>query len=107
MRMTPSTGPSSSTTAGRTAPEPGEDPIRTEIAGVVLRLEVVAGDRVAEGDVVALLESMKMEIPVIAETAGTVARVAVAENSNVKVDDVIATLVDGAVYDSALEGTAQ
>jgi len=61
----------------------------------VLRVEVAVGDRVAEGDIVALLESMKMEIPVIAETAGTIARIAVAENSNVQVHDVIATTVLG------------
>ena len=91
--MTPNTGPMSPTTAARTPPaDSEEDPIRTDIAGVVLRLEVAVGDRVADGDVVALLESMKMEIPVIAEAAGTVARIVVAENGTVRVDDVIATL---------------
>jgi len=94
--MTPTTSPASPTEAAPTHPaDVDEEPIRTEIAGVVLRLEVAVGDRVADGDVVALLESMKMEIPVIAEVAGTVARIVVAENGNVKVDDVIATLIEG------------
>jgi biotin carboxyl carrier protein len=110
--MTPTTGPSSPATAERTSPEGleqdpiREDPIRTEIAGIVLRLEVAVGDRVSDGDVVALLESMKMEIPVIAETAGTVARIAVTENGAVKVDDVIATLIADPGHDSTWNATA-
>ena len=52
--------------------DPSEDRIRAEIAGTVLRIKIAVGDQVADGDVVAVLESMKMEIPVVAEVAGTV-----------------------------------
>ncbi len=57
-------------------------------------LEVVAreGTRVAAGDTVVLLESMKMEIPVLSEVAGTVVSVAVKEGDVVQGGDLIAVL---------------
>jgi acetyl-CoA carboxylase biotin carboxyl carrier protein len=67
--------------------------IRTEIPGTVLRLEVAAGDTVAEGDAVALLESMKMEIPVLAERAGTIGEVLVSTGDAIPADHMIATMV--------------
>lgn len=76
-------------------PLPGEERsgIRTEIPGIVLRLEVAAGDTVTEGDAVALLESMKMEIPVLAEHGGTIGEVLVSDGDAVPADHVIATVV--------------
>jgi acetyl/propionyl-CoA carboxylase alpha subunit/acetyl-CoA carboxylase carboxyltransferase component len=50
----------------------------------VLRVLVAPGDRVAEGDPVAVLESMKMETSVLAPFGGTVADVAVAANAQVE-----------------------
>ena len=47
---------------------------------------------VSEGDTVALLESMKMEIPVIAPCAGTVMALHVAEGEPVAEDQVLADL---------------
>jgi acetyl-CoA carboxylase biotin carboxyl carrier protein len=46
--------------------------VDAHITGTVWTIEVQVGDTVAEGDVVAILESMKMEMPVEAEGAGTV-----------------------------------
>ena len=43
----------------------------------VLEISAIAGARVAVGDTVLLLESMKMEIPVLTEVAGEVVEVAV------------------------------
>ena len=45
------------------------------ITGNVWKVLVAAGDAVKVDDVVAILESMKLEIPVEAESAGTVLRV--------------------------------
>lgn len=53
--------------------------IKSEMVANVWKILVVEGDSVADGDTVAILESMKMEIPVIAEASGTVSKVAVAE----------------------------
>jgi acetyl-CoA carboxylase biotin carboxyl carrier protein len=57
--------------------------IRAPITGSVWRVLAQAGDEVAEGDEVAIIESMKLEIPVESETDGTVARVHVAEGDSV------------------------
>lgn len=60
--------------------------IRSEVAGSVWKIEVATGDVVAEGDVLMILESMKMEIPVEAPGPGTVGAILVAEGAPV-VDD--------------------
>jgi acetyl-CoA carboxylase biotin carboxyl carrier protein len=52
---------------------------KSEVSGSVWKIEVTLGQKVAEGDTLVLIESMKMEIPVIAEQAGTVASILVAE----------------------------
>jgi len=49
--------------------------IRANMAGVVARVLVQAGDKVSAGQEVVIIESMKMEIPVEAESGGTVTRV--------------------------------
>ncbi|MCK5930431.1 MAG: biotin/lipoyl-binding carrier protein [Nocardioides sp.] len=58
----------------------------------VMSVSVAPGDQVAVGDTVALLESMKMEIPVIAERAGTVTAVKVATGDVVQEGDVLLAL---------------
>jgi biotin carboxyl carrier protein len=96
--LTPEPAGSTTTPYGgpTTDARPEEDLIRAEIPGTVLEVTVTVGDRVPEGGVVAVLESMKMEIPVIAESAGTVTRVAVAEGWTVRMGDVVAvSLPDG------------
>ena len=55
-------------------------------------LVVSAGDSVADGDTLVILESMKMEIPVVAETAGTVQELRVNEGDVVQEGDVIAVI---------------
>lgn len=64
-----------------------------EMVAGVLEVSVAPGDAVAVGDEVALLESMKMEIPVVAETAGTVVAVKVARGDVVQEGDVLISLV--------------
>jgi len=49
--------------------------IDAHITGTVWTIEVAVGDEVEEGDVVAVLESMKMEMPVEAEETGVVAEI--------------------------------
>jgi acetyl-CoA carboxylase biotin carboxyl carrier protein len=66
--------------------------VKAHITGTVWKIEVAVGDAVGEGDVVAILESMKMEMPVEAESAGTVKEIKVAEGQPVSEGDVIAVL---------------
>ncbi len=66
--------------------------VRSEIAGSVWKIEVSVGQSVAEGDVLLILESMKMEIPVEAPSAGVITALHVAESEPVKEDQVLVTL---------------
>ena len=66
--------------------------VGSEVTGNVWKVEVEAGARVEEGDVLLILESMKMEIPVEAPVAGTVAEVLVAVEDSVTEDQVVAVL---------------
>jgi acetyl-CoA carboxylase biotin carboxyl carrier protein len=66
--------------------------VRAEMVANVWRLLVGAGDAVAAGQPLAILESMKMEIPVAAPVAGTVREVRVEEGGVVQEGDVIAVL---------------
>jgi len=57
--------------------------VRTEVAGNVWKVEVAVGQAVAAGDVLVIIESMKMEIPVEAPADGVVAAICVAEGDSV------------------------
>ena len=52
--------------------------VAAELVANVAQVLVNPGDQVAPGDMLVLLDSMKMEIPVLTEFGGTVAEVAVA-----------------------------
>jgi biotin carboxyl carrier protein len=67
--------------------------IVAEMVANVLSVSVEPGDKVAAGDVVIVLESMKMEIPVIAEDDGTVRAVKIAPADVVQDGDVMLELV--------------
>ena len=47
--------------------------VESEVTGSVWKVQVEVGDNVTEGDVILILESMKMEIPVESPADGTVA----------------------------------
>lgn len=53
--------------------------VLSEISGSVWKVLVKEGDAVAEDDTVAIVESMKMEIPVLAPEGGVVGKILVAE----------------------------
>ncbi len=57
--------------------------IKAHITGTVWKIEVKVGEKVSEGTVVAILESMKMEMPVEAEEDGTVEEILVKEGQAV------------------------
>ncbi|HEY3925836.1 MAG TPA: biotin/lipoyl-binding carrier protein [Acidothermaceae bacterium] len=65
--------------------------VRAEMVANVWKIVVAEGDHVDDGDTIAILESMKMEIPVIAEAAGTVS-LKVAEGDVVQEGDLIAVI---------------
>jgi acetyl-CoA/propionyl-CoA carboxylase biotin carboxyl carrier protein len=64
----------------------------TPMQGTVLRVLVEAGQQVAAGDVVAIVEAMKMENEVPAHRHGTVGEVKVGEGQAVQAGEVLATI---------------
>src|SRR5438128_2548734 len=66
--------------------------IKAHITGVVFQITTKPGDRIAAGDAVIVLESMKMEIPVEAPRAGAIKEIRVREGQTVQEGDVVAVL---------------
>ena len=66
--------------------------IEAHITGTIWKIEVAVGDTVEEGDTVAILESMKMEMPVEAEDEGTVKAILVEEGQAVSEGDPLVEL---------------
>ncbi|WP_404395425.1 sodium-extruding oxaloacetate decarboxylase subunit alpha [Pseudoalteromonas phenolica] len=66
--------------------------LNAPLAGNIFKLLVRAGDAVAEGDVVMIMEAMKMETEVRATHSGTVANVLVSEGDSVATGDAMIEL---------------
>jgi acetyl-CoA carboxylase biotin carboxyl carrier protein len=49
--------------------------IKSEMAGTVLEIKVKKGDKISVGQEVAIMESMKMEVPLVSTVEGTVTQV--------------------------------
>jgi acetyl-CoA/propionyl-CoA carboxylase biotin carboxyl carrier protein len=62
--------------------------------GTIVRIAVAEGDRVAAGDLVVVLEAMKMEQPLTAHKDGTVKGLAAAVGEVVASGTVLCDLVD-------------
>ena len=60
--------------------------------GNILKVNVAQGQQVAEGDVIMILEAMKMENEIVAPCAGTVKQLLVSKGSTVNTDDVLAVM---------------
>ncbi|WFM70797.1 sodium-extruding oxaloacetate decarboxylase subunit alpha [Halomonas sp. CKK8] len=71
---------------------PSGEAITAPLAGNIFKVNVRPGDAVEEGDVVIILEAMKMETEVRATGAGTVSSVNVSEGDSVAVGDVLIEL---------------
>ena len=66
--------------------------VSAEMQGTILEVNVEVGDSVAAGDVICVLEAMKMENDVVAETGGTVTEIAVEEGDSVDQGDPLVVL---------------
>lgn len=74
------------------APATGGESVPSPLAGNIVRVNANVGDRVAAGDVIVILEAMKMETEVRASRDGTVAAVGVKAGDVVAVGDALVTL---------------
>ena len=60
--------------------------------GTILSVDKNVGDTVAEGDVIMILEAMKMENEMVAPCAGTIKQILVSKGSTVDTDAVLAVV---------------
>ena len=58
--------------------------VKSPMPGNILRINVTQGQQVAEGDVLLILEAMKMENEVVATKAGTVAQIVTSKGAVVE-----------------------
>ena len=63
--------------------------VTAPMVGKVLEVKCKVGDKVAEDQVILLLEAMKMEIPVVAPVAGSIKEIKVSPGQAVESDTVL------------------
>ena len=86
--------PTRRSTGGAKAKAPSSNELTAPMQGTIVKVAVVAGDEVNEGDLVVVLEAMKMEQPITAHRAGVVANVAAAVGESVSSGQVLLEIVD-------------
>ncbi len=70
----------------------GATKVNAPMPGKILSVKVSAGQAVKKGDVLMILEAMKMENEVVAPSDGTIASIDVTEGSSVEAGAVLASL---------------
>ena len=94
----PVAAPAAPVAAPAAAPAPaaaapaGSVAVKAPMPGNIIKINCKAGDSVKKGDVLCVLEAMKMENDICAPADGKVASVAVSQGASVNTDDVLVTL---------------
>lgn len=65
-------------------------PVKSPMPGTILKVSATAGQSVKEGDILFILEAMKMENEIVAPVSGTVSQVVVASGNTVDTDQILA-----------------
>ena len=87
----PATAPVSKAPAAPTGAQ-GATKVNSPMPGTILDVKVSAGQSVKKGDVICVLEAMKMENDIPAPADGVIASVNVQKGASVSAGDVLATL---------------
>ena len=61
--------------------------VESPITGVIVEISVSTGEEVEDGDLLVVIESMKMENEILSEYNGTVKEVLVRNNQNISQED--------------------
>ena len=88
----PAPAPAPAPAAAPAAPAAGETAVKSPMPGNIFKVECSVGQSVNAGDVLVVLEAMKMEIEVSAPVAGTVKAVAASVGTAVNTDDLLVTI---------------
>ena len=68
------------------------EPVKSPMPGNILKINVTQGQQVNEGDVIMVLEAMKMENEIVATRSGTIAQIAVSKGAVVETGAVLAVI---------------
>ena len=69
-----------------------ESNVESPMTGNVIEISVEIGESVDEGDLLIVIESMKMENEIFSEVSGTIAAILVKEEQNVGEEEVLMTI---------------
>ena len=69
-----------------------QETVEIPITGKIISVNFKVGDQVKEGDVLCLLESMKMENPMFAPVSGTISQLGVTADQVAKPGDMVAVI---------------
>ena len=75
----------------------GPKNINSELPGTVTKIVAANGQRVKKGDVLLVIEAMKMANDIVSDVEGTVQRIAVTEGQSVNQGDLLVEMVADAV----------
>jgi acetyl-CoA/propionyl-CoA carboxylase biotin carboxyl carrier protein len=79
---------------GKGSPQASSDAVTAPMQGTIIKVAVADGDAVAAGDLIVVLEAMKMENPVTAHKDGTVTSLAAEAGSSVTQGTVLCEIKD-------------
>ena len=92
----PAAAPKAAPAAPKAAPivqgTSGKVAVKAPMPGTIVRVSASVGQSVKKGDLLCVLEAMKMENEIFAPADGVIASVNVTKGTSVATDDVIATL---------------
>lgn len=90
----PSTAPKAASAANTATnvEKAGSVTVRSPMPGTIMKVNATVGASVKKGDVLCVLEAMKMENDICAPNDGTVASVNVQKGASVQTDEVLVTL---------------
>ncbi len=69
-----------------------EEIVEAPAAGKILRVYAEAGQPVAEGDRICVMEALKMELPIVAPLSGTITALPIAAGQSVEAGDPLAVI---------------
>ena len=88
----PAAAPAAAAPAAAPAVTGAGEAVNAPMPGTILKVNVSQGQAVKEGDVLCVLEAMKMENEIMAPKAGTVTQVVVAKGSSVNTGDALVVI---------------
>ena len=88
----PAAVPAAAPAPSPSAPVAAGEKILAPMPGIILQIKKTAGESVKKGEIILILEAMKMENEVIAPHDGVIAQITTAKDSTVNTGDVLAVM---------------